>query len=389
MSEPTPEAMSVAQLTAAFRADPNRRFTAPEAEMLAGAGDEDLWAAKAAALHNFRNGDFERALALMMSVVDREATPENVKNVAVTLRSLGRAQEAADWMESRKDGFDAIEYHDVLCSLLVRLGRISEAVAHGDRALVLKDEAAPSCDLPDPVLRPFDIGRRSRNLVVFSIWGDDVRYLNGAITNAIVARYLYPGWTARFYTDASTPPPFRDALVQNGAQVVMVEDLPADRFGLFWRFLAEDDPGVDIYVVRDADSVMNIKERWAVADWLKSGKAFHVMRDNPQHSELILAGMWGAHRGNIGGMRKRIEDSVKAGRNIGNNSTLDQHFLRNVVWPIVRNSVKIHDDYFDFMSPTRFDASFRLPGSMHVGQNDWVNFRKTEAGSLKDERESR
>jgi tetratricopeptide (TPR) repeat protein len=377
MSEAFPETMSVTELIAAFRADPNRSFTAAQAEVLAAAGEEDLWAAKAAALHHFRNAGFERALALMMSVAERERTPENVKNVAVALRSLGRAQEAVEWMEGRRDEFDAIEYHDVLCSLLVRLGRISEAVAHGDRALVLKDEAAPSLRLPDPIVRPFDVGQRSRNLIAFSIWGDNVRYLNGAITNAIVARYLYPGWSARFYTDASTPPPFREALVQNGAQVVMVEDLPADRFGLFWRFLIEDDPDVDIYLVRDADSVMNVKERWAVADWLESGKAFHVMRDNPQHSELMLAGMWGAHRGNIGTMRERIEESVRAGRNIGNNSTLDQHFLRNVIWPIARNSVKIHDDYFDFLTPTRFSPRFALPGWMHVGQNDWVNFRKS------------
>jgi tetratricopeptide (TPR) repeat protein len=369
--------MSVAQLTAAFRSDPNRRFTAEEAETLAAVGDEDLWAAKAAALHHFRAGGFERALTLMKSVVDREATPENVRNIAVTLRSLGRVQEAVDWIESRKQGFDAIEYHDVLCSLLVRLGRVPEAVAHGDRALALKNEAAPAAELPNPIVRPFDVSRRSRNVIVFSVWGDDIRYLNGAITNAIVARYLYPGWRARFYTDASTPPPFREALVQNGAQIVMVEDLPADRFGLFWRFLPEDDPDVDIYLVRDADSVMNIKERWAVSDWLKSGKAFHVMRDNPQHSELILAGMWGAHRGNIGGMRKRIEQSVEAGRNVGNNATLDQHFLRNVIWPIARHSVKIHDDCFDFMSPTRFSEDFSLPEWMHVGQNDWVNFRKS------------
>ena len=85
----------------------------------------------------------------------------------------------------------------------------------------------------------------------------------------------------------------------------------------------------------------------------------------------------GAHRGNIGGMRKRIEDSVQAGRNVGNNATLDQHFLRNVVWPIARRGVKIHDDYFNFLAPTRFSKDFSLPGAMHIGQNDWVNFRKS------------
>src|SRR4249919_4218056 len=134
---------SAAQLAAAFRADPNRKFSGEEAEILAAASGEDLWAAKAAALHHFRNGAFEPALALMRSVVEREPNPENVKNVAVALRSVGRIQEAVDWIESRKDGFDPVEYHDVLCSLLVRLGRIPEAVAHGNRALALKDAAAP------------------------------------------------------------------------------------------------------------------------------------------------------------------------------------------------------------------------------------------------------
>jgi len=158
---------------------------------------------------------------------------------------------------------------------------------------------------------------------------------------------------------------------------LQIDDLEANRFGLFWRFLVEDDPEVDLYLVRDADAVMNVKERWAVADWLGSGKAFHLMRDSPQHSELILAGLWGAHRGNIGGMRARIESAVAAGRAIGNYINHDQHFLRAEIWPIARNSVKIHDDYFGFMSPTRFSPDFRLPRRLHVGQNDWVNFRKT------------
>lgn len=378
MADSRSDPPSAEQLIAAFKADPNRRFSDAEAEILGAASDREIWAAKAAALHHFRKDEFERALAFMLGVLDRETSAENVKNVAVALRSLGRHQEAVDWVESRKAAFNPIEYHDLLCSQFRALGNIPEAIAHGDRALRLKDEAAPSCELPNPVIRSFDVDQRNRNVIAFSIWGDDVRYLNGAITNSIVSRYLFPGWVPRFYTDHSTPQSFRDVLKRNGAQVVVVDDLPADRFGLFWRFLAEDDPNVDLYLVRDADSVMNIKERWAVADWLKSGNAFHVMRDNPQHSELILAGMWGAHRGNIGGMRKRIEESVHAGRNVGNNLTLDQHFLRNVIWPIARNSVTIHDDYFEFMSPRRFSEDFPLPRPMHVGQNDWVNFRKDE-----------
>jgi tetratricopeptide (TPR) repeat protein len=365
------------QLAASFKADPDRRFSEEEAATLAAAADGDVWAAKAAALHYFRIENFEAALAFMRTVLDREPGAENVRNVAVALRSLGRLQEAADWIEGRRESFDPIEYHDLLCSQYCSLGKRDEAVAQGEIALRLKDEAAPLRPLPDPVVHRFDVDRRSRNVIAFSVWGTDVRYLSGAVTNAVVARYLYPGWTPLFYTDRSTPQAFRDELARNGARIVVVDDLPAGRFGLFWRFLVEDDPEVDIYVVRDADSVMTMKERWAVADWLESGKAFHIMRDNPQHSELILAGMWGAHRGNIGGMRDKIVACVRAGRNVGNYLNQDQHFLRTEIWPIARNSVKIHDGYFDFMSPTRFSQAFALPRPMHVGQNDWVNFRWT------------
>ena len=365
------------ELAARFRANPNRQFSDEEVATLLSATSHDIWAAKAAALHFFRAGDFDRSLALMIDVMEREPSPESAKNVVVALRSLDRCGEAFSWMAAKQALFDAIEYQDLLCSLHVRLGNEAAAVAAGNEALRLKDERVPHVDPAPPVLNVFDPERRNRNVIAFSVWGENPRYLNGAITNAIVARYLYPGWSARFYTDESTPPSFRDALKQHGAQVVLVEGLPADRYGLFWRFLVEDDAAVDIFLIRDADSVMNVKERWAVADWLGSGKAFHVMRDHPQHSELILAGMWGAHRGNIGDMRKRIMDSVAAGSNVGNYLTHDQHFLRTIVWPRARHSVLIHDAYFSFMAPRRFSPDFALPRPMHVGQNDWVNFRRS------------
>jgi tetratricopeptide (TPR) repeat protein len=364
------------RLISSFRADPNRTFSEDEIAILAAVAEEDVWAAKAAAVHHFRNRQFEPALGFARGIAAREPDPENLKNAAVALRSLGRHREAIEWIELRADAFDPIEREDLLCSLHQALGHTERAIAHGDSALKLKDEAAPASIAREPIVHRFDPGARGRNVIAFSIWGDDPRYLNGAVTNAIVARYLYPGWTARFYTDRSTPQHFRDALVQHGAQLRLVDELPAASFGRFWRFLPEDDPEVDIYLVRDADAVMNVRERWAVADWLNSGKAFHVMRDHPQHSELILAGLWGAHRGNIGGMEEKIRESVRAGGRVGNYLTNDQHFLRNVVWPVARASVKIHDEHFSFMSPTRFSPDFPLPRPMHVGQNDWVNFRR-------------
>lgn len=364
-------------LVAAFKADPDRQFSETEAETLALAAPSDLWAAKAAAIHFFRKQDLARSVELMTDVAQREPSSENVKNVAVALRSQRRFEEAVAWLEARRDAIDPIELNDLLCSLATRLGDRAKAVRYGDETLRLKDAAIPPAEPREPVIRDYRPDERSRNVIAFSLWGANPRYLGGALTNATVARYLYPGWTPRFYVDSSVPEALRKSLEHNGAQLVMMDHLPAAKFGLFWRFLVEDDPSVDLFVIRDADSVLNLQERWAVGDWLSSGKAFHVMRDSPQHSELILAGMWGAHRGNIGEMENRVKAFVAAAGRVANYTTADQHFLRRQIWPIARQSLCTHDSHFNFMAPRRFDEDFRLPSWMHVGQNDWVHFKAT------------
>ena len=62
----------------------------------------------------------------------------------------------------------------------------------------------------------------------------------------------------------------------------------------YGRYLPLLDPTVDLMVSRDLDSRLTTREQTAVEDWLNTGLAFHVMRDNPQHGTEILGGMWGA-----------------------------------------------------------------------------------------------
>jgi len=108
-------------------------------------------------LHCFRKGDVAGALAFARNVAVREPNSESVKNVAVALVELGRAEEAAAWTTDHKGLLDPIQYHDLLCAQYAKLGKIAEAVAHGDEALRLKDESALPRDLPNPIVRPFDV----------------------------------------------------------------------------------------------------------------------------------------------------------------------------------------------------------------------------------------
>jgi hypothetical protein len=358
------------ELIDALRRNPGLTLSGEDLALLAPAAETEIWAAKALLLDHVKAKRFDQCLPLLEAIVALEPTSENVCNMAVGLRSVGRDQAAIDFLRRREASVDRTAFCELMCSLHARTGDLAKAVLYGDEALALKHEAAPAAASRPSRIAAFDPEAPSRNVIAFSIWGNQRRYLDGAVTNAIVIRYLYPGWTARFYTDGSTPAGFAEALAANGAQVVRVEGQPAATHGPFWRFLVEDDRGVDLYLVRDCDSVVNIKERWAVADWLKRGRAFHLMRDHPAHCELILAGMWGAHRGNIGDMTGRVAAFLD--RSLGSLPTADQLFTRRILWPIVQSDVVVHDSWFGFGDPVRYSPDFALPSGMHIGQNDWA-----------------
>ena len=70
---------------------------------------------------------------------------------------------------------------------------------------------------------------------------------------------------------------------------------------MLWRFTIVDDPHVDVFIVRDADSRLTPRDAIVVADWLRqspeSATIFHCVRDHPSHSRYpVSGGLWGARR---------------------------------------------------------------------------------------------
>jgi hypothetical protein len=298
------------------------------------------------------------------------ASTDAAYNGMYALLQAGRWAEAIPRARDAMARFgDRPQWHNVLCTAHGRLGQMAEARHHGTRCLELKDAAVaggPVHDLSGVPVPPFDPTRPERNVISFSLFGDNERYLRTAVLNVQAARFLYLGWTCRCFIDDSVPAAVVAALGAEGARVFRVNGLPANPFGTFWRFLVVDDPAVDRYLVRDADSVVNIRECVAVQEWLVSDRHFHVMRDNYDHAELILAGMWGGVRGAlppIGAWAQRY----LASRTDLIGRTADQEFLRHQLWPTIRTSVMTHDSLFAFGERRDFPAVGRLPDGCHVG----------------------
>ena len=321
----------------------------------------------------FAAGDHKSTAAVMGQVV--KLAPDDAEaltNHAVSLSRIGQHELAVQSLQQAVElAPDALNTRDALASACYRLKRFDEARMHGEKSLELKDASAAAhkaYPVPD-TLAAFSSDDPSRNIIAFSLWGDGRKYIDGAVANAEASPTLYPGWTCRFYLDDSVPKPVRDKLAATGAQLqMMTRKTPFD--GLFWRFLPINDGHTRHFLVRDADSVINPREKAAVDEWLASGKAFHAMRDWWTHTEVMLAGLWGG----TGGVLPPLAELLKGFKSPAlANWHLDQWFLRQMVWPTARQSCLIHDSKFRALGAKDFPAGSDLPTGHHVGQDASVH----------------
>lgn len=335
---------------------------------------------KVEALNNYgvllrEQGDSGAAIEhLRQAVALRPDYPDAAYNLGVTYTEIGHPELAVEPLAAATAAAPArADYHANLARALDAVGRTAEALVHGEATLKLKD--AEACDayrrrggagLPTLAPKPFDATHPARNIIAFSLWGEERRYTQGAIANAGMSAAIYPGWTCRFYHDRTVPPEVLERLRALGAQVVLMPDRRGPQEGLFWRFFVAGDEGVDRFLCRDCDSRLNSQEANAVAAWLASNRPFHIMRDAVFHTELIMAGMWGGG----GGAFKSIERLCRAFYRPDHGRWADQDFLRLEIWPRIKGRALIHDSYYRLDGAVDFPAAGRRAKPLHVGAGE-------------------
>ena len=198
----------------------------------------------------------------------------------------------------------------------------------------------------------------------FGLYGGSPRYTVGAVENAKMIKENFPGWVARFYVDDSVPSSVIEELESLGAEIERdVKGLSGGIAGMYWRFLVSSDPEVDIYIIRDADSRLTVRDKMGVDEWLASDKLYHVIRDHPSHSNFFISGgLWGG--------RKTIPDILELMRDpkADKNSYVgDMHFLGNKVWPMIKESVFQHDAYSCVKYGGKGNPQPRPPSGEHIG----------------------
>lgn len=180
-----------------------------------------------------------------------------------------------------------------------------------------------------------------KNVLSYSLYGDEKRYTDNVIPNAELVSKIYPGWIIRIYHDNSVPKLLLERL--KNYEHVELHNMETSGFEnkMIWRFLVASDPSVDRYVIRDIDSRVCLREKAAVDEWIASGKRFHVMRDHPAHSNHpISGGMWGGTHDAVPNMDKLIEHYL-----FNDGYLQDMLFLGSVIWPIASKSLLQHDAF--------------------------------------------
>ena len=208
-----------------------------------------------------------------------------------------------------------------------------------------------------------------KKVISFCLWGKSFRYLGGAIQNAELAKHYYPDWICRFYIGNTVDYGFIYELEMFENVEIIEIDEPGDMHSMFWRSYPASEEDVDIMISRDADSRLGIREVEAVNEWLESGKSFHIMRDHQYHAWPILGGMWGVKKGKIKNIKSLIQEHK-------HKYQIDQEFLRDIIYPLIKDDCVVHDEFFEKKSfPTL--SGVRDPryfvGQAYDGNGDILN----------------
>jgi hypothetical protein len=192
----------------------------------------------------------------------------------------------------------------------------------------------------------------------FCLYGpSNPRYYPGLLENIDLVAQYFPDWKVYIYVAPDVDPDMIETLAARPTVVLRETNITGER-NMIHRFYAIDEPEVDLMMVRDADSRIHWKDRWAIRDFLRRPHYHaHAIRDSPMHKSEMLGGLWGIRKSaglNIRDLYSTYVQDMRAGPRNGH----DQCFLTDVVYPLVRTGLLVHYSCGQFL---RLEAAVEFP----------------------------
>jgi len=175
-----------------------------------------------------------------------------------------------------------------------------------------------------------------KKIISFSLYGNDPKYTIGALCNAELRKEIYPDWICRFYCGLSVPNNIIEELSTfNNTEIIMMDETQKYSF-MMWRFLPMIDDDVSVFISRDCDSRLSLREKKCVDIFMESDYMIHSIQDNINHPDF-MGGMWGLKKYLKIDLNALLDDWKE-----GNFYDSDQQFLRQKIVPLFGLNKLIH-----------------------------------------------
>jgi hypothetical protein len=173
----------------------------------------------------------------------------------------------------------------------------------------------------------------------FCLYGNRDKYCLGMLENLKLIQEHFPSWSTVIYYASDVPADILSR-IQGFPRVFLKPTGVEGATNMIHRFFAIDEDAVDTMVVRDADSRIHSRDRWAINNWLESGKMAHIVRDHPYHGAYMMGGVWGIRKGLLPHTMTGLFESYRSHHKNAHGE--DQHFLARVIYPLIYRNALYH-----------------------------------------------
>lgn len=176
----------------------------------------------------------------------------------------------------------------------------------------------------------------------FCLYGPyNPRYYPGLLENIFLIGKYFPTYKVFVYYGSDVDKSMISHL-QACSSVELRETGVIGPINMIHRFYAIDEPSVDLMFVRDADSRVHWKDRWAIRDFINHPEyVAHSIRDNAQHTAVLMGGLWGLRKAAGISIRQQYATYTEDTSN-GHRHAHDQNFLADVIYPKVLSRLLVH-----------------------------------------------
>jgi len=138
----------------------------------------------------------------------------------------------------------------------------------------------------------------NKNIISYSLWGNDYKYLIGAQKNCDIAEQLFPEYILQYHINHNVDIDIIKYLKsKSNTEIFLYEDVNnnnghEENLGVFMRFnsIQKD----KICFLRDCDSRLSLKEKKYMDFFINSDFKIHSIKDHPGHFfNRIMAGICG------------------------------------------------------------------------------------------------